>query len=112
MAFSNNLCYLNTLTSSDGKINHTFECDRLGRLLNATDEVQKVTIQRKLDPFGNIIKETLPNDLEITKEYDDSNRKATLKINGHEEILYEYDPLFLRSIKRISPNGQTLYEHT
>ena len=106
------LGFLQTLTSSDGKISHVFEHDKLGHLILASDKIQKISIQRKVDVFGNVISEKFPNELEVEKSYDSFDRLLSLKISNAGEVLYCYDPLFLRQVVRNSASGQCLYTHT
>ncbi len=106
------LGFMSRLDSSDGKIQHAFDYNLLGYLKYAVDEKQGITISRQVDPFGNVLQEILPYDLEIKKDYDDFNRLTLLKIRDQGEILYAYDPLFLRKIIRASSGGDILYSHT
>lgn len=105
----NPLGYLKELTSSDGNIIHTFQYNNLGALTSARDEKQNITIERQLDAFGNTIKEKFPQ-FTIEKQYDDLNRLTFLKIPGQGEVFYDYDPLYLRSVTRITESGQS-YTH-
>jgi len=106
------LGFMNRLDSSDGKIHHAFEYDRLGHLRHAVDENQHIAIERKVDPFGNVTQEIFPCGLEVRKNYDDCNRLIFLKMGTQGEVLYTYDPLYSRGVTRISPRGEILYTHT
>jgi RHS repeat-associated protein len=105
------LGFMSRLDSSDRKIRHAFEYNRLGYLLHALDENQHLAIHREVDPFGNVLHESFPYGLEINKDYDDWGRAVSLRIKNQGEIVYDYDPLFLRKVSRISPRGEKLYEH-
>ncbi len=100
------------LDSSDDKIHHVFEYDKLGYLRYASDENQNIAILRHVDPFGNVTQELFPCSLQVTKDYDDMDRLTCLKIANQGEVLYTYDPLFLKRVTRISPRGEILYAHT
>ncbi len=100
------------LDSSDDKIHHVFEYDKLGYLRYASDENQKIAIKRQVDPFGNVTQEVFPCGLEVTKDYDDIHRLICLKMANQGEVLYTYDPLFLRRVTRVSPGEEILYAHT
>jgi len=104
------LGYLHRIDSSDGQIHHVFETDRLGRLRSITDDNQKLTIQRELDPFDNVLRETFPH-IEIIKEYDAFGRPTSLHMGLHGTIRTSYDPLFPQRTTRLSSTGATLYEH-
>lgn len=105
------LGYLRYLYSSDGKIDHTFAHNRLGHLILAVDEQQNKTIKRKVDPFGNVLTETFPEGLALQKSYDQFNRPLSITMGEAGSVLYQYDPLFLRDLIRVSKEGETLYRH-
>ena len=98
---------MSRLTSSDNTIDHVFEYDRLGHLIFASDENHNIQIHRRVDPFGNVLHEVLPFDLEVHKKYDNFNRLVSLKMGSLGEVLYDYDPLFLRKVSRLTPRGKT-----
>ncbi len=50
--------------------------------------------------------------LELCKEYDAFDRPIRLVLPNQCEVHYNYDPLFLRCIKKTSASGKTLYSHT
>ncbi len=102
---------MSRIDSSDGEIHHAFEYDRLGYLRYALDENHNIAIKREVDPFGNVLQEVFPNDLEVAKEYDDFNRPTSHQDRNQGEISYTYDPLFLRQVTRIAEGGETLYSH-
>lgn len=104
--------FMSRLDSSDGKIHHAFEYDLLGHLRYASDENQNIAIKRKIDPFGNVLQEVFPYGFEVKKDYDDLNRLVSLRMGSQGEVLYTYDPLFLRGVTRTSSRGEVLYEHT
>lgn len=103
----NLLGHLQTLSSSSGDVFHTFNYNKLGQLLYAIDENTHVAIQRTLDPFGNILRETLSTGLFLEKNYDTLNRATSIYIPKVGVINYAYDPLFLRHVKR-----EGKYTHT
>ncbi|MBS0650667.1 MAG: RHS repeat-associated core domain-containing protein, partial [Verrucomicrobia bacterium] len=103
--------HLSTLRSSDAAIDHAFEHNRLGHLLRASDRVNDLFIQRKVDPFGNTLEESFPCGFQICKAYDDFNRCFSLK-TPFAEIVYRYDPLHLRSVEKADPHGKLLYTHS
>ncbi|MBI5346976.1 MAG: RHS repeat-associated core domain-containing protein [Chlamydiae bacterium] len=106
------LGFMSHLDSSDGKIHHAFEYDLMGHLIYASDENQNIVIKRKIDPFGNVLQEVFPYGFEVKKDYDDLNRLVSLRMGSQGEVLYSYDPLFLRGVTRTSSRGKVLYEHT
>ncbi len=106
------LGFLQHLNSSDGTIQFIFQRNRLGQLLLATDEVQKSSIQRELDPHGNIVKETFPSGLTLEKTYDAFDRPLTLNLPDQSGVLFTYNPQFLKSAVRTSSSGDALYTHS
>ncbi len=106
------LGFMSHLDSSDGKVHHAFEYDLMGHLKYTSDENQDIVIKRKIDSFGNVLQEVFPYGFEIKKDYDALNRLVSLKMGSQGEVLYTYDPLFLRAVTRTSSRGEVLYEHT
>jgi RHS repeat-associated protein len=109
---------LESLKSSDYIIDQYFEYDKLGRLVFAKDLAQKNEIARNLDPFGNIIKETIKiqntisNPLFIEKTYDNFNRPINIRLFNNGYVRYSYDPLFIRKIDRYSHYDELQYSHS
>lgn len=106
------LGFLRRIDSSDGSICHAFIHNNLGFLLEAVDEKQNIIIHREVDPFGNVIRELLPNNYEVVKLYDNYHRPLLLEIRGQALVRYSYDPLFLRGVERVASDGIVLYKHT
>ena len=104
--------FLKNLSSSDGLIKHQFTYNRLGWLLSARDTIHQITLDRELDPFGNILCESFSSGLRIRKEYDAFDRPTRLVLPDQSQVWYTYDPFFLRRIIRASPKGKTLYTHS
>lgn len=105
------LGFLETVSSSDGKVQHRFAYNKNGDLTSIHDENEKITIQREIDPFGNVTREVFSNGLDIRKNYDDFDRIKLLQIEGVGHISYAYGPLYLRSVSRFSKDGKLLYTH-
>lgn len=106
------LGHLARIDSSCGTIAHSFTHNKLGALIKATDERHNLTIHRELDPFGNVLKETFPHGITVSKTYDTLDRPLSLTIENHAHIRYTYDPLHLKAIERFTPQGLLLYTHT
>ncbi len=100
-----------SLISSDHQLHHTFLYNKLGHLLKATDELQHLTIEREVDPHGNVLTEKFASGIPIQKTYDLMNRVQSLKLPDGSKIVYDYNPLFLKSVTKISLSGIPLYKH-
>jgi len=105
------LGFLRRLSSSDGQILHRFECTKKGELIRTIDEREKISVQREIDAFGNVIRELFPNNIEIKKSYDFQNRLTSLQMAHLGAIAYVSDPLYLRSVSRLSAEGKVQYTH-
>lgn len=103
---------LKSIKSSDGKLSHAYSYNRLGHLLNASDDLNGLKIVREVDFQGNILVEEFPNGTVIKKKYDHFHRPLSISLPDGSEVVYQYDPLFLKSVKRLSPSGERLYEHS
>jgi YD repeat-containing protein len=106
------LGFVSRLGSSDVQINHSFEYNHLGHLMKAWDDNQGICIEREVDPFGNVKRENFPKGFGVTKTYDAFDRILSLKMATQGEVLYSYDPLYLRAVTRISNLRGVLYMHT
>ncbi len=104
------LGYLKSIDSSD--LHHTFQHNQLGKLLFACDELTGISLERELDPFGNILQERLSTGLTLQKQYDRFDRATLLILPDCSQIAYHYDPLFLRRVERFSSTGELLYSHS
>ena len=105
------LDHLKSLQSSDDTIAHTFNYNLLGQLISATDEITGIKVDRVLNAHGNVVQETLSKNITIKKTYDFLQRPLSLDLPDGGKIVYVYDPLFLRSIKRLNSSDEQLYEH-
>lgn len=105
------LGFLSSLTSTDGTIKHQFQCNKSGKLLAAHDAVEKTSIRREVDPFGNVVREIFPGNIEVKKSYDAFDRPTALRLSGVGSVIYTYDPLFLRKIDRFGTDGKLHYSH-
>jgi len=104
------LGYQTALDSSDKTIKHRYHRNLLGQLLAATNHHHQIT--RTLDPFGNILQETLSTGATLSKSYDTFNRPLSLTLPDRSAIHYSYDPLHMKSVSRRAPFDQPLYTHT
>ncbi len=103
------LGYLSTVDASDNSVHQTYERDLNGRLRSAIDG--KHTLTRTLDDFGNVLTETVDG-ISYTRTYDPLNRLGSIAFQDQSSIEYSYDPLYLKSIRRLSSSGEELYTHT
>ncbi len=103
--------FLAELTSSDGKVHLKYSYNKLGHLLQACDLTTGVSIQREVDPFGNILSERFSHGLKIDKTYDCRDRPLEVSLSGQGTIQYQYDPLYLRSVIRQKHPDDRTYVH-
>ncbi|MBS4167723.1 RHS repeat-associated core domain-containing protein [Parachlamydia sp. AcF125] len=98
--------------SSDGTIDYSYVYDTIGRLLQIKDHCLQQMTTREYSPLGFLIHEELGHGFQISHQYDAKGRKTQVTLPDHSEIRYHYDPLFLKKIQRISPEGRICYQHT
>ncbi len=98
-----------TLVSSDGALSHLFIYNSNGDLLHASDN--RHTVDRTLDPFGNTLTETIDGKLFLSKTYDCLDRPLTLTLPDQSSLRYSYDPVYLKTVERLSSSGEVLYAH-
>ncbi len=102
------LSYLKTISSSDENLSLKFNFNHLGQLIQASDGNN--AIQRTLDLSGNILEERFSTGLVINKTYDAFDRPLSLSLLDQGQVLYGYNPLFLKSVSRLA-SGNILYTH-
>lgn len=112
MYYYNALQQLTEVRSSDKKLFHTFTYNRLGHLLEASDELTGLKITREVDPHGNILLEQFSDGVQIKKKYDLLHRPVSMTLPDGSEVVYHYDPLFLKKVERLSASSKTRYEHS
>jgi YD repeat-containing protein len=89
--------FCSSLRSSDGKIDHKFSYSPMGRLLMAEDKIEKITVKREINAWGEVTKEKV-NGLTLRKGYDGQGRVISLGLPDGYEIGYEYEGLLPRSV--------------
>ena len=88
-----------------------FVYNRLGYLTHAYDQNHNLSIQRCVDPFGNVLSESFPNGFTLEKTYDLQSRLTSLTLpDGY--IEYAYDPLYLRAVTRYSKEQAYTHRYT
>ena len=105
----------------DGSLLH-YEYDSLGRLTKVADrqfqydELDRLIggtgFVRKLDAFGNILREEWSTGLWIESSYDDWNRPLERILCDNSRVVYEYEGPFLKRVVRYDNEGTLLYIHT
>ena len=100
-----------SLKSTDNTIHYTYTYNPQGYLIQATDQNQHITIKRKLDPHGNILREDFPTNLSLLKTYDAHNRPLTLTLPDYGTIRHTYHPKTTTYPKDLpAPPPQETYE--
>jgi RHS repeat-associated protein len=92
---------LKSLTSSDNQIDHRFTYNHCDVLTKAHDEINKITVDREVDAYGNTTKETFSTGIEVKKSYDLLDRRISLDLGVFGKVLYQYDPSYLREVTRV-----------
>ncbi|MCH9625488.1 MAG: hypothetical protein S4CHLAM123_06630 [Chlamydiales bacterium] len=95
---------LSHYSSIDFDYHYTY--DQNDRVIEIYDAYTHTTTTRTYDPLGNILQETLANNLTLTFTYDAQGRLITLILPDSSQIDYAYNGNFLSEVHR---NG---YTHT
>lgn len=86
----NTLGHLCNLQSSRGDIHYSYTYNNCGHLLLAKDLIHNTQTKRIVDPHGNILEETLANNLQLKNSYDQLGRRTTLTLPSGKTITYTY----------------------
>ncbi len=109
----------------------TYRYDDFGRLCSYFDSEQTFVHEFAYDSHGNVIQTTDRDGFTICRSFDNANRLATETVHGKTTqyqydglgritrltlpdgsvIASTYDPAFLKTVKRIDPQGRVLYQH-
>lgn len=105
------LGYLRSVQASDHTVDQQLRVNRLGELLEATDQTTGLSIQRTVDRFGNILSETFPLGKQMHRRYDARGRLEEIEMPDLSRAHYTYDSLFLRAVEILSPQGESIAKH-
>jgi RHS repeat-associated protein len=97
--------------SSDGSVSYSYTYDLNDHLLQSADHINGFNLSRQYDFFGNLIFEEFPNGWFISLQYDGHQRLTDFLLPDSSCIKYEYDPVSMVAVKRISNQGEVLYTH-
>jgi RHS repeat-associated protein len=93
---------------------NTYQYDFKGNLWSAKT-IDGCIIQKHYDVFNRVIKEIV-NDVEgiytLQYDYDRKGRLKNITLPDSSKIIYGYDAVFGRKVKRISADGKVQYKHT
>lgn len=108
--------WLAQIQCGEGKnaiLSNNYSYDRRGRLVSASN-LNKIIVERTYDIFDQIVQETVRDEFgSYTSdfEYDRQGRLTSINLPDGSEIIYSYDALFGKEVKRVS-SGEELYKHT
>lgn len=86
------------LTSNDATIDYTYEYNLRGDLLRSNDQIRGTYTEKTIDPYGNLIKETLANGLTFLNNYDSLNRRTHLTLPSGTTVTYTYQGPYLSTV--------------
>lgn len=103
---------LTELKSSDGAVHYLYSYDRFHRLVKVEDRVQGTQSLSTWDRQGCLSHETLASGSTLSFEHDFHGRTTQVKFSDQSRVAYSFQGTRLKSVTRISPKGETLYQHT
>lgn len=98
--------------AGDFSFHYHFVYDGKGRLIRVEDRCHQTSCKRQYNTSGQLTHEQLGNGLKIRNTYDALGRRIQLILPDYSLIAFEYDPLYIRTIKRYSNKGKLQYSHT
>ena len=105
-------CRLTELKSSDNSIHYVYKYDLGSNPIEIRDELQRTSLKRSYNPFGDLIHEINNQNLTCSWEYDQLGREKSLTLPDRSKIEYQFESNHMKKIERISKNGTSLYQHT
>ena len=107
----NSLGQIEHYHGSDSSFDYFYQYDIYGNLIEIKDLIYHNTTERIVDSLGHILKETLGNGLTLSNIFDSKGRRTLLNLPDNSSIAFDYDPLYLRKITRLTKGGESQYFH-
>ena len=98
--------------TSDGTIHYTYRYDWNNNPLQISDEINHLITKKEYNRKDQLIYEKLGNGLEIEFIYDRIGRTSRIIHHDSSGVIYEYDSLWLKHVKRLSHDKKVMYQHT
>ncbi len=102
---------LSEMFASDHSFHYVYEYDSEGNVISVFNEIDGTSTKRTLNKHNQVIQETLGNGLKLKFEYDNLGRRTRILLPDNSEVSYEYNIGFMKSVNRISTSNQILYSH-
>lgn len=96
------------------EISNRYSYDRRGHIISA-HALNGKSIERSYNIFGQVTRETIQDGegkYHLSFAYDRKGRLTHLTLPDLSQIVYIYDAAFGREVRRLSPQGELLYQHT
>lgn len=103
---------LSEYRASDNSFHYSYVYDIKDRPIRINDEINGTYTSKTFDAQDRLIEARLPTGDIIKYAYDKGGRRSKLTLLDDSALEYCYDELFLRQIKRLSPNSKVLYTHS
>ena len=100
-------------SSTNQTISNQYDYDQRDNVILAKTQ-EGVCVERKYDVFNQVTQEIFADEYgkyETSYTYDRKGRLISFKLPDESKIVYTYDALYGREVKRLSPQGDTLYSH-
>ncbi len=98
---------LKEIKATDHSVHYRYNYNEQNRLTQAIDCKTGLTLNRELSQEGYILKEIFPNQLPISKTYDEKGQKKAITLPDGSVIQYDN-----KVLSRISEKGELFYQHT
>lgn len=103
---------LSELSSSDGTIHYTYAYGHWQSPISIEDKIHQTRLERRYNLFGELVSEINDQGISFSWEYDLLGREKSYTLLDGSKIVYEYEGKHMTKVKRLSPQGKFLYEHT
>lgn len=98
-------------SASDNSFCYQYNYDANNNVTAITDLIHNSVTTRNYNGNNQIESETLGNGLTVSISHDETGRRTGFTLPDGSEIRYKYESERLKSIERISKDGQSYYEH-
>lgn len=102
---------LSRFYANDKTIDYLYAYDANDRILSIVDMIESRGIARLYDDIGNLSIERLDSDYYIEYKHDLLGRVSNITLPDRSQISYEYSPVALQKVERISSEGKALWNY-
>lgn len=115
MGLLENIKFTDNSLSANQQVFNTYVYNDFGNIIDAKNNLDNSRVKRTFDVFQQMTSETVSmkdHRYTINYNFDRKGRVKTVLLPDGSSILYIYDAMYCREVRRISSQGTVLYSHS